>query len=211
MDSEVTNKKQSRADLIALTICKYGPYVVVVIAAMCAFSAFADYELRVDGSVVGGLWQFIWGDHVEYSGLTIRLPRHWVAVRRPGREVLLGVANRNTAQVFFGAFEKDKRIPPDWVELILAAHKSEGYESVTPPAISALGEPVTCVYVVSLNNKAVQVIDCGIDGGRMLVEYLGTESDIPQFISLMGALQRSGAQINRSQPHREYVAAMRNP
>jgi hypothetical protein len=179
--------------------------ICTLAAVITGIAVFTVYELRVDGSILGSLWQLLRGNHVEYSGLTISLPRHWVAVRLEDKLILVGVAGHNTADV---VFQKIPGVTPNkwkqnrlrWVEMRQTKYRSEGYESVTPPPITVLGEPATCVEAVSQSGKGRIRIECGIDEGHMLVSFTGTENDVPKFVSLLDSLHPAPGTTQCSAP-----------
>ena len=64
-------------------------------------SAFTIFEFRVDGSLMGRLWQFVRGNQVDYEGLRITLPRYWLAFHRAGDLMLVHMAGDSSVKVIF--------------------------------------------------------------------------------------------------------------
>lgn len=162
-------------------------------------SAFTIFEFRVDGSLMGRLWQFVRGNQVDYEGLRITLPRYWLAFHRAGDLMLVHMAGDSSVKVIFMTTllndpGKWEQVRPSWVESRNEKFGSEGYEPTTIPTILVLGQPSTCLGFAPKNDMGKREIVCAIAEGHMLVTFSGHESDQLTFTSIMGSVQTiSGA------------------
>lgn len=156
-------------------------------------SIFTIFEVDVDGSLFGALWQIVYGDQVVCGGLKITLPRHWMAVSSKNSTLLVHLAGKNTAEIFFvptnsdsGKWEQGRF---RWLESKRAKYAAEGYEQLPTPNITTLGEPATCLEVALKGNTAQVRLDCGIADGRMLVTFKGIDKDIPTLNFILASLR----------------------
>jgi hypothetical protein len=166
----------------------------LIAAIVVVLSAFTVFEFRVDGSLLGELWQFVRGNQVDYAGLRITLPRYWLAIRPADDMELVHMAGDRTAKIVLMTTplndpSKWEQLRPSWIESRNAKFESEGYEPTTIPTILAFGKPSTCLGFVPKNDRGKREIVCAIADGHMLAAFSGHESDVPTFTSIMDSVR----------------------
>jgi len=157
-------------------------------------SVFVIFEFRVDGSLIGGLWQFMRGNQVDYERLRITLPRYWLAIHSSEDLVLVHMAGDRTAKVVLMTTlvndpDKWEQIRPSWIESRNAKFESEGYDPITIPTILALGKPAACLGFTPKSNETKREIVCAIADGHVLATFDGRESDVRNLISILGSVR----------------------
>jgi len=162
-------------------------------------AAFAIFEIRIDGSILGRLWQAIRGHQVSYAGLRITLPNGWLALYPSNDLMLLHLAGDHTARIVLMTtlMNDPKRwaeLKSSWIESRNAKFESEGYEVVATPAFSIADESPTCLSFAMKSNHAKREIVCAINDGHVLVVFSGRENDVESFVFAMTSVRPSKVQ-----------------
>lgn len=165
-----------------------------VVTVVFALAALTIFEVDVNGSLLGGLWQLVHGKQVKFAGLEATLPPYWLAIRSKNNTLLAHLEGKNTVEIFLVGTNVNSSHWEQgnlrWLESMRAEYVAEGYELLPPPSVTVMGRPAACVEAELKGSTEIR-LQCGVADGQMLVTFKGRGKDVPALLSILASLRPS--------------------
>jgi len=168
---------------------------VILGLVLAIVTGFAAYELRMNSSIVAGVWQSLRGNRTTYTNLSLTLPPRWIALRQEHRLMLVSVSHHKKTIMFLQATPQIKpagweQNRTKWIEYEESNYRSQGYKLIPIPSIIVFGAPAICVAASPAAVPDTVSMKCAVGNGMLLATYEGSAAKVPEFASILGSLKR---------------------